>query len=51
MRCYADDFRLGLEDLAAGVTALETLPTDEAFPKRRHLRLVRRFTAGQRDCG
>jgi DNA-binding CsgD family transcriptional regulator len=32
LHCYADDFRLGLEDLAAGVTALEVLPTDEAFP-------------------
>ena len=32
LRCYADDFRLGLEDLAVGVTALEVLPTDEAFP-------------------
>ena len=32
LQCYADDFRLGLEDLAAGVSALEVLPTDEAFP-------------------
>jgi DNA-binding CsgD family transcriptional regulator len=32
LRCYADDFRFGLEDLAAGVTALEVLPVDEAFP-------------------
>jgi DNA-binding CsgD family transcriptional regulator len=32
LRCYADDFRKGLEELAAGVTALEALPTDEAFP-------------------
>jgi DNA-binding CsgD family transcriptional regulator len=32
LRCYADDFRFGLEDLVAGVTALEALPTDEAFP-------------------
>ena len=32
LRCYADDFRLGLEELAAGVTALEALPIDEAFP-------------------
>jgi DNA-binding CsgD family transcriptional regulator len=32
LECYADDFRLGLDDLAAGMTALESLPTDEAFP-------------------
>jgi DNA-binding CsgD family transcriptional regulator/tetratricopeptide (TPR) repeat protein len=32
LQCYGDDFRLGLKDLAAGVTALEVLPTDEAFP-------------------
>jgi DNA-binding CsgD family transcriptional regulator len=32
LQCYADDFRLGLENLTAGVTALEALPTDESFP-------------------
>jgi DNA-binding CsgD family transcriptional regulator len=31
LRCYADDFRLGLPELTAGVTALEALPVDEAF--------------------
>jgi DNA-binding CsgD family transcriptional regulator len=32
LRCFAGDFRLGLVDLSAGVTALEALPIDESHP-------------------
>lgn len=32
-RCYADDFRLGLEEMTAGVAALEALPVGESLPR------------------
>jgi DNA-binding CsgD family transcriptional regulator len=33
LRCYADNFRLGLVDLINGIEELETLPTKEALPR------------------
>jgi DNA-binding CsgD family transcriptional regulator len=33
LRCYADDFRLGLLDLINGIEELETLPADDALPR------------------
>ena len=35
LRCYADDFGLGLADMAAGIEALEALPPSEVGPSWR----------------
>jgi DNA-binding CsgD family transcriptional regulator len=33
LRCYADDFRLGLIDIINGIEELETLPANDALPR------------------